>query len=159
VSRREPPRASTTARADAGRAARREGIERDRVGALGALEGDRARAQAGRQQQADADLAAAQVALDDARKQWQAALDEAAGPRAAAGGPKPLERAKAELPSLNELESLAQRKISTQGTFNAAAASGLGGAAFQERTAKATEQTAANTKRLVQGQAGGLVFG
>ena len=47
-----------------------------------------------------------------------------------------------------------------RGTFNAAAAQGLlGGADAQERTATATEQTARNTKRLVDAaRNGGLAF-
>ena len=49
---------------------------------------------------------------------------------------------------------------SVQGTFNAAAAQGLAASAgMAERTAKATEQTAKNTKRLVDAATtGGLAF-
>jgi hypothetical protein len=49
--------------------------------------------------------------------------------------------------------------VDIQGTFNAMAVRGLGAESLSERTAKAAEQTAANTKKLVQEvQHGGLVF-
>ena len=52
------------------------------------------------------------------------------------------------------------RGVTVRGTFNAAAAQGLlGGADAQERTADASEQTARNTKRLVDAaRNGGLTF-
>jgi hypothetical protein len=53
----------------------------------------------------------------------------------------------------------AREKVDIQGTFNAMAVRGLGAESLSERTAKAAEQTAANTKKLVQeAQHGGLVF-
>ncbi len=51
-------------------------------------------------------------------------------------------------------------KIDVQGTFNAAAAAGLAAGGAAERTAKGTEETARNTKKLVnKAQQGGLTFG
>ena len=45
------------------------------------------------------------------------------------------------------------------GTFNPLAAANLGADSLGERTAKASEQVAANTRRLLQeAQHGGLVF-
>lgn len=51
-------------------------------------------------------------------------------------------------------------RIESRGTFNAAAAQGLAsGSAVAERTARASEQTARNTRRLVDAaQTGGLTF-
>ena len=50
-------------------------------------------------------------------------------------------------------------KVSVSGTFNAAAVRGLGGGNPAERTARAAEETARNTKRLLQeAQHGGLAF-
>ena len=50
-------------------------------------------------------------------------------------------------------------KVSVTGTFNAAAVRGLGGGNPAERTARAAEETAKNTKRILQeAQHGGLVF-
>jgi hypothetical protein len=50
--------------------------------------------------------------------------------------------------------------VTVRGTFNAAAAQGLlGSTDAQERTADASEQTARNTKRLVDAaRTGGLTF-
>ena len=46
-----------------------------------------------------------------------------------------------------------------RGTFNAAAAAGLGTGSVAERTARATEATAKNTKRLLdEAESGGLAF-
>ncbi len=51
------------------------------------------------------------------------------------------------------------RKISVTGTFNPAAIAGLGGGNAAERTARASEQVAKNTKRLVDAAiTGGLTF-
>lgn len=60
-----------------------------------------------------------------------------------------------------DLEGLdeAEAKTDVQGTFNALAVAGLGADTLAERTAKATEQIAKNTDKLVrEAQHGGLVF-
>ncbi len=50
-------------------------------------------------------------------------------------------------------------KIEVSGTFNAPAAAGLGVGNAGERTAKATEEAAWNTKRLLdEAKFGGAVF-
>ena len=50
-------------------------------------------------------------------------------------------------------------KVGVRGTFNAAAIQGLAAGNAADRTATATEETAKNTKRLVQAaQTGGLTF-
>jgi hypothetical protein len=50
-------------------------------------------------------------------------------------------------------------KIGVRGTFNAAAIQGLAAGDAADRTAKATEETAKNTKKLLQAaQTGGLTF-
>ena len=58
------------------------------------------------------------------------------------------------------LSDLMGRHVSVRGTFNAAAITGLGaGSDAPERTAKATEQTAKNTKKVADAMAnGGLAF-
>jgi len=106
------------------------------------------------------ELDAARVKLDEAieraRRQREDA-DEDSGP-GARGTPQDL------LDELQErIAGLGQtiaRGVTVRGTFNAAAAQGLlGGADAQERTATATEQTARNTKRLVDAaRNGGLAF-
>jgi hypothetical protein len=55
-----------------------------------------------------------------------------------------------------ELAQLGDTKVSVLGTFNAAGIRGLGGGNAADRTAKATEETAKNTRRLLRqpGQGG-----
>ena len=50
-------------------------------------------------------------------------------------------------------------RISVAGTFNPLAAAGLGGGGPLERTARATEETARNTQRLLEKAGQGQVFG
>lgn len=60
-----------------------------------------------------------------------------------------------------DLEGLdeAEAKTDVKGTFNALAVAGLGADSLAERTAKAAEQIAKNTDKLVrEAQHGGLVF-
>ncbi len=111
----------------------------------------------------DARLEETQRRLDEARAKLDAAIAEARRRREEAEtdaptGPRSL---------LTELEdrlgglgdAIAER-IEVRGTFNALAVQSLaGGDAAAERTAKATEQTARNTKRLADAaQTGGLTF-
>jgi hypothetical protein len=59
----------------------------------------------------------------------------------------------------NLLTEFGQEKVSVKGTFNALGARGLASQGPAERTAKATEETAKNTKRLLQeARQGGLQF-
>jgi TolA-binding protein len=140
---------------------RQSEIEQQRTGTLDVLEEDRQRAHAERQRQFDADLKESEDALAAARKEWEDALAEAANKRAAAetGGPVRVKQAETDLSGLDELIDTTQRKVDVVGTFNPLAAANLGADSLSERTAKASEQVAANTKRLVQeAQHGGLVF-
>ena len=119
-------------------------------------------AQAALRANTEAGIAESQAALDEAKRRLEQALAEARAKREAAeaaGGPS-------RLPSdllydqIEGLGDLIAKGISVRGTFNALATQGLesdGGAA--ERTARATEQTAKHTKRLVDAaQSGGLTF-
>ncbi len=140
---------------------RQSEIEQQRTGTLDVLEEDRQRAHAERQRQFDSDLKESEDALAAARKEWEDALAEAANKRAAAetGGPDRVKQAETDLSGLDELIDTTQRKVDVVGTFNPLAAANLGADSLSERTAKASEQVAANTKRLVQeAQHGGLVF-
>ncbi len=111
----------------------------------------------------DARLEETQRRLDEARAKLDAAIAEARRRR---------EETEADTPTgprslLTELEdrlgglgdAIAER-IEVRGTFNALAVQSLaGGDPAAERTAKATEQTARNTKRLADAaQTGGLTF-
>lgn len=142
----------------------RDRIERDRVGAQGALDEMQAGEQARREAKHQAALQESEDELAKARREWQDALQSAADKRAEADsqGPGRLKRPGGELPTADGLDELindTRRKIDVIGSFNPLAARGLGANSLSERTAKATEQVAANTKALVrEAQHGGLVF-
>ncbi|MFM2093828.1 MAG: hypothetical protein RIS70_952 [Planctomycetota bacterium] len=136
-------------------------IEQQRTGTLGTLEQDRQRADAERQRQFDADLKQSEDALAAARQEWESALAESAKKRAETdtAAPDRTKQAETSLAGLNDMLDTTQRKIDVVGTFNPLAAANLGADSLSERTAKASEQVAANTRRLVQeAQHGGLVF-
>lgn len=108
-----------------------------------------------------------QKALDDARKKLDEAIAEAAKKRGEAEANQPdgssdsieglIDRVQRQLAGLGG--SLG-RSATVRGTFNALAVQSLaGGDPVAERTAKANEQTAKNTKQLVTAaQSGGLSF-
>ncbi|MCA9091249.1 MAG: hypothetical protein KDA90_21750, partial [Planctomycetaceae bacterium] len=110
-------------------------------------------------QQFASEVQDSQTALDAARREWQAALEEAARKRseaeagestdatAPAGLLKQLEQKLADAGS--GLQSAAD-KVSVSGTFNPFGVRGLSGGNAAERTAKATEATAKHTERLVR---------
>ncbi|HUU90107.1 MAG TPA: phage tail tape measure protein [Phycisphaerae bacterium] len=115
--------------------------------------------------------AAAQAELDQARQEWRAAIAEARRKReareAADEGPGKLKgpaslvgKVQDSLAGLGDtLKKTAERTISVTGTFSAMAVAGLGAGSVAERTAKATEETAQNTKKLVtETRVGGLTF-
>jgi hypothetical protein len=149
------------------RRARLSQIEGDRSGTLSELERMRDAEHQRNAQQFASEVQDSEAALDAARREWQAALEEASRKRseadAAAGEPQ------SSTDRLKELENKlagagaglqqAVDKVSVSGTFNAAAVRGLGGGTHAERTAKATEETAKNTKRLLdEAHHGGLQF-
>lgn len=104
-------------------------------------------------------------ALEDARRKLEEAIDEARRKREAAdsddaAGPSLRDR-------LDDIEDLLDgagetiaRRVEARGTFNALAAQGLAsGTDAIDRTARASEQTARNTRRLVEAaRSGGLTF-
>ena len=142
------------------RQAKRQAIDQEERGTLEALEDERKRRHAERQRQNDADLKAAEDAVDEAKRQWQKALDEAARKRAELKETAAPGRIK----GIGDLEGfdfqgLAQRSISVVGTFNPLATAGLGTGSPLERAARAGEETAKNTRKLVQqAQRGNLAF-
>lgn len=108
-------------------------------------------------QAAQAEMNAAVADLEQARREYQAALDEAARKRAASdaagteGGPGSMESLLDQIQGLGaSLSAAAERTISARGTFNAAAIQGLQASNLDERIAEASETTAANTSRLVR---------
>ncbi len=148
---------------DRRRQEQRTQIEAGRQGAQAEV-GQMAEAdRAARQQQNESDLKGSEDALQQARKEWEDALAEAARKRQeteATGSPGRIKRAKDDLNGMPDLLSqVGQEKVSVKGTFNALGARGLASEGPAERTAKASEETAKNTKRLLQeAQHGGLTF-
>ncbi len=148
------------------RRAARTRIEEERAGAQESLDQIQAQDQAEREVKHQAALRESEEELAKARREWQEAIDAAAKKRGEADvsvtDPARLRRTQAELPTpegLDEMIDTTQKKVDVVGTFNPLAARGLGADSLAERTAKAAEQIAANTKRLVQeAQHGGLVF-
>ncbi|MDL1952239.1 hypothetical protein FBQ97_20865 [Acidobacteria bacterium ACD] len=102
-----------------------------------------------------------QARLDEARAELAEALEAARRGREEIDGGDTPRRGIASL--LDELDGIGEtiaRKLEVRGTFSAAAVQGLAASGAADRTAKATEQTAKNTKRLLDAaRSGGLVFG
>ena len=100
-------------------------------------------------ERADAELEAEQ-ALIAARREWEAAIAEAKGkrPPEGVGGGTQLP-ATPDLSGISDLLAREAERIGVRGTFNAAAIQGLmTDSGVAERTAKATEDTARNTKHI-----------
>ncbi len=108
------------------------------------------------QRELDAARAKLDEAIERARRQREEG-DEDAGPGPRRTPQDLLDEFQERIVGLGQTIA---RGVTVRGTFNAAAAQGLlGGADAQERTATATEQTARNTKRLVDAaRNGGLAF-
>jgi len=113
-------------------------------------------------------ISAAEAELGAARDEWKAAIAEAKGKRDARdadGGPGTLEGPDALVNKFKNLlagagEGVEQARAGVVGTFSGAFASRLGAAGpAAERTAVATEQTAANTRKILEEQRNGLAFG
>jgi hypothetical protein len=110
---------------------------------------------------------AAQAELEAAKREWQEAIGEARKKRqlTEAEGPQQLQRPP-EIPdyleglgSVIEQAQQALGGVGVAGTFSALEARGLGAGGVTDRIAKASEETAQNTKRLVQeAQIGQLAF-
>ncbi len=130
----------------------RKRIEQDRQGAQQALGDMQAQEQSqlsAAQQQA---LQASEGELAKARQEWQDALSQASKKRSEISPSTLGKLSGPEMPTpggLDQLMAETQKKVDIVGTFNAATASGLGADSLSERTAKATEQIAQNTKRLL----------
>ena len=109
--------------------------------------------------------------LAKARQEWRDAIDaakkkrqekESAGPEGLEGPDDIISKARDALAGLGDIGDMVQQeaaKIGVRGTFNAAAIHGLAAGDAADRTAKASEETAKNTKKLVQAATtGGLTF-
>jgi hypothetical protein len=113
----------------------------------------------------EAKIAETRRALDDARKSLDEALAEARRKREAAEAEEgaPARKPGGVLQDLEEriaqLGGALSERLSVTGTFSSVGLERLGAGSPAERTARATEQTAKNTKRLVDAAiTGGLTF-
>jgi hypothetical protein len=143
----------------------RNQIERDRQGAQSALSDMQTQEQSALEAANQKALADSAAELDKAKGEWSAALGEAAAKRAESspGSSSKFSLSGMALPNIDAFDqTLADTKKKTDvvGTFNPIAAMNLGSDSLGERTARASEEVAANTKKLVQqAERGGLVFG
>jgi hypothetical protein len=159
---------------EAGRQAERDRIEKERQQDEASLNEALYNEIADREKAYDGQIKESQDSLDATRKQWKASIEEAKRKRAEAEGAPKKEPERPEMPPLPEitapetdklaevadtLDTVAERTIEVQGTFSAQAVAGMGAGSSMDRTAKATEETAKNTKKLLdEAQNGGLVF-
>jgi hypothetical protein len=150
---------------DKDRQQRRSDIERDRAGAQSILDDMQSTDQTSRDKQFQQDLAATESEVQAAREAWQAAIAQAQSPDESsdssdATNPKlSLPEVESSLAASRTVLDDQQRKVESKGGFNALGLSGLGADSLSQRTAKATEQVAVNTKALVdQAKRGRLVF-
>jgi hypothetical protein len=134
----------------AGLAKRSAEVEQNRTAALIDISGKATAARAKHKADADRELAESEAELAKARAEWQNALDEAKRKRTASQPPGPKAPPKFNFKGgAGAIEDL-KVKMGVAGSFSSAAAFGLVGVGSIERIAKATEDTAANTKDLVE---------
>jgi TP901 family phage tail tape measure protein len=142
--------------------ARLQQIDSQREGALGVLEEDRKRAHADRQAGYGQQMSEQQRELNDLIRQRDEAIkaaEQAAAQTGTADGPAGLKQQIEDSLSGLDLPSMVAGGEAA-GTFSAFAATRMDAGSAAERAAKAAEETAENTKRLLQeAKLGGAVFG
>jgi len=139
-------------------------IGQDYEGTVSELNKEAAAAHASRRKKYQDELRAAQDAVDKAKQEWRDALGEAARKRVESEGeeapPSVVDNIAQKLKAAGQALGDTLRNIEVKGTFNAIAARGMAiGSNAAERTAEATEDTARNTKRILdEVEDGGLAF-
>jgi len=126
-----------------------QGIEQERKGVISAIAVEAGNVDNQRQAKFASEMADSEKALEDARSEWKAAIEQARTQRSS----KESESANRTLPDINlpDITQRAQSVLDVSGTFNTSAIAQLGvGSTATERTAKASEDTARNTKRIIQ---------
>ncbi len=125
-------------------------IENERTATLAEINKEADTVDSQRQSNDIVAIGKAEEELNQARKEWADAIAQAKQEKEASEQPV-VGKTKADLLDAAPAVQQAQTKLDTVGTFNAAAVSQLGfGGTAPERTAKATEETAKNTKRMWQ---------
>ncbi len=145
---------------DQQRRERQTQIEQNRQGTAQQLDQMQAQREAQLQADFDAGLISSQAELDAARQAWQDAIKSVKQPDpTSTEDPNPLAAIRNSLDASAVTLSDQQRQIESKGGFNALALQGIGADSLSERTAKASEQIATNTKSLVDhAKQGRLVF-
>lgn len=142
----EADQKATAAKAerDAQRQARRDQIEKDRQGTHDELANRQAADMAARQAQHDADVAGINNELQKTKDELAAARQQAHDQKAAMDANRP------QLGAIDMGIGAEMQKLEGKGTFNAMAVRGLGADSLAERTAKASEDVAKNTKGILE---------
>jgi len=141
-----------------------EDIEQDRIDAFREIEERAATEEDALARQHEQEREAARAALEQARADWQAAIDEVRAPATEPdeGPGKPetfMDRVRQAIADASSaLEDATARTLNVAGTFQGMTAAGMGMGNVEERTAKATEETARNTSKIVQKMTEGIVF-
>jgi hypothetical protein len=150
---------------DRERQARIKGLETEHSTAQKLLADEHQRRLANISEEHDERIASTEAALQEARRQWQDAIGAARKKREGSGAGKPPEPGTPDFDPAKIREQLAglgttvSESLSVRGTFSAVAAWGLGTGNTQDRIAKASEETAKNTRKLTDRAAeGGLTF-
>ena len=154
---------------DRQRQSRLSQVEQQRVAVAGELDSMQLQEQQERERRHRAALETSEAKLAEARREWDAAIQEAAQKRAAAEAidtaepPDLMGQYQQQLEALGEmgggLDEIDRRSIGVQGAFNAAAIRGLGAGGAADRTATAVEAMDKKLGMLVrEAQHGGLVF-
>jgi hypothetical protein len=138
--------------AEAQRTQREQAAEQEHQRKLAQISGDHAKAIADLQNAHNQQVAGAAGELDAALKQYQDAVDSVKKLKPSATGGALPGAGRPELPKLDNVGSAidsAVKKIGVRGTFNAASLQGLlAGGRVEDRIAKASEETARNTRRI-----------
>lgn len=133
-----------------GRESDLQGIEQERSGVITSIAEMASKEDAQRRAKFASELTESEKALEEARGEWKAAIEQAKAERSV----KEAEVVnRTPLPDINlpDITQRAQSVLDVSGTFNASAIAQLGvGSTATERTAKASEETARNTKRIIQ---------
>ncbi len=136
--------------------------EQEKESALNVVDAQRAEALADLDEQTAERIRQAEEALARTKQELAEAVETARQRReeALADGQDPASLALQRLADLGDQLDLLASRVSVRGTFDASAVRGLAaGDDSAERTARATEQTARHTKRLVEASTKGLAFG
>lgn len=140
-------------------------IGQDYEGTAAEIDKEKAQSHADRQNRYQAQLKAAQDERDQAEQEWKDAIAQAAKERKAVESAEQPEMPT--LPAQKKIEASVpamkvaqERQLEAKGTFSAVAMWGMGLGSTAERTAKAAEETAKNTKRIADDmEDSGMEFG